>query len=99
MLGSLFHRPQAIVGPIPTPNVVPSAFVKPFSELNNASSLPQRLKQRAQVVVVDLVHEREQPAKLTLRKTLTCEPREVVSGQVREQSSLELSIGHRLRDE
>jgi hypothetical protein len=56
-------------------------------------------KQFAQVVVIDFVHQREQPAELSCRKTLTRKPCKIVAGQVRDQAILVLSIRHLLRDE
>lgn len=55
---------------------------------------PQGVEQMSQGIVVELVHQCEQLAEFSPGKALACEPAEIVPGQVREQASLVLPVGH-----
>jgi hypothetical protein len=57
--------------------------------------LPQRIEQALQAVVVDLQHQREQPAEFAAREPLAREPGEVGAGQVGDQVPLYLPNGMR----
>ncbi len=44
--------------------------------------------------MIQFVHERQQFTQLTCRESLARKPAKIISGEVRDQSSLVLSIGH-----
>ncbi len=56
--------------------------------------LPQRHQQIAQAVMVDLVHQRQQPSQLPRRKPFACEPRQVIPWQVGNDPSLVFAKRH-----
>ena len=58
------------------------------------SALAQRIEQRRQPVVIQLQHQRQQPAQLAVRKALARKPREIRAGQVGDQSTLILAVRH-----
>ena len=64
-----------------------------------AVTLPQRLEQIIQPVVVDLVHQRQQAADFALGKAGAGEPGEVVAGQIGDDATLVLAKWHGACDE
>lgn len=56
--------------------------------------IPQWRQQAPQVIVVEFVHQRQQFPQLAGRETFTREPSEVMSWQIREQTTLVLPEGH-----
>lgn len=61
--------------------------------------LAQRVEQRTQAIVIELLHEREQAADFSGRKAFAGEPIEVVPGQIGHEPAFVFSEGHGERDE
>jgi hypothetical protein len=64
-----------------------------------AIALPQGIEQVPHGVMVEFIHEGEQPAKFAARKSFPCKPSEIVPRQVGKQSALVFSVGHFQRHE
>lgn len=62
-------------------------------------SLAQRIEQRTQAVVIELLHECEQAPDFSGREALASEPIEVMPGQIGHQSAFVFAEWHRERDE
>ena len=57
------------------------------------------MQQAGKPVVVYFMHQMEQPANFARGKTLTCEPIEVMAGQIRDESALVFAERHGERHE
>jgi hypothetical protein len=54
----------------------------------------QRIKQGAQVVVVEFVHQGDQAAQLAGRETFACEPAQVMAGQIGDLAAFVFTVRH-----